>query len=124
MSFVSKVEEHVRTNFEPKKLQHAYAVRENALRLTEGMETDKEIIEISALLHEAGTTKMESSMKALSILSELEYNEDKKHQIAKLINNHPFDSFILEQRILFEADKFEHKEKSFSDKIKSFLGFK
>ena len=124
MNYVSRIEEHARTNFLPEKLQHAYRVRENALRISEEMETDKEIIEIAALLHESGSTPMESSMKALALLSEIEYNEHKKHKVAKLIHNHPFDSFILEQRILFEADKFEHKEKSLTEKIRSFLGFK
>ncbi|MFH1664244.1 MAG: HD domain-containing protein [archaeon] len=121
MGFVTKVEQHIKENFEPKKILHAYTVRENALRLSTGMQTDTEVIEISALLHETGTTPMQSSMKALALLSEIEYDEHKKHQIAKLIHNHPFDSFILEQRILFEADKNEHKEKTLLEKIKSFF---
>jgi len=55
----------------------------------------------------------------------LDYDEHKKHKVAKLINNHPFDSFILEQSVLFRADNFEHKEKkSFTEQIKSFFGFK
>ncbi len=121
MGIVTRVEEHVRTNFEPKKLLHAYKVRENVLRIKEGMNLDEEVTEISALMHEAGTTPMESSLKALALLSELEYDEHKKHKVAKLINNHPFDSVLVEQRILFEADKFEHKEKNLMQKIKSFF---
>lgn len=121
---VTKVENFIKENFTPKQILHAYEVRENALRLTEGIETDKEIIEISALMHESGATQTESSMKALVLLSELEYDEHKKHKVAKLIHNHPFDSFILEQRVLFEADKITEetaKEKGLLNKIKSFF---
>jgi hypothetical protein len=122
VNFVAKVEERIRNELEPKKLQEAYTLRENVLRLSKEMEIDRETIEISALLLKTGKTQMESSMKALALLSELQYNEEKKHKIAKLIHNHPFDSFILEQRILFEADKKE--EKSLIERIKSFLGNK
>ncbi len=120
---ISKVEQHIKVNFNPKQILHAYEVRENALRLTEGIETDKEVIEISALLHESGATQTESSLKALVLLSELDYDEHKKHKVAKLIHNHPFDSFILEQRVLFEADKLaeDTKEKGLIKKIKSFF---
>lgn len=125
MGFVSKVEQHIKTEFEPMKLQHAYKVRENVLRLMEKIDANEEVVEISALMHEAGTTPMESSLKALALLSELDYDEHKKHKVAKLIHNHPFDSFILEQSVLFRADRFEHpEEKSISEKIKSFFGFK
>ena len=125
MGFVSKVEQHIKTEFEPAKLQHAYAVRMNALQLMEKIDADQEVVEISALMHEAGTTPMQSSLKALALLSEIDYDEHKKHKVAKLINNHPFDSFILEQSVLFRADRFEHKEeKGFLDKVKSILGFK
>ncbi len=124
MGIVSKVEERIKTEFEPKKIQHAYRVRENALRLTEGINADTEIIEVSALLHEAGENSFESSIKALALLSELNYHEHKKHKIAKLIHNHPFDSFILEQNTLFKADKHEYKEKNLIKKLKSFLGLK
>ncbi len=121
MGVVGKIEQHLKENFETEKLHHAYRVRENALRLSQGMETDEEIIEIAALLHESGTTSMESSLQALALLSEIDYNEHKKHRVTKLIHNHPFDSVLTEQRILFEADKPEHKEKNMLEKIKSFL---
>ncbi len=120
MNFVSKVEEKIRNEFAAGKLQHAYTVRENALRIAGEMKVDLEAIEIAALMHDSGTTSMQSSLKAIKLLSEIEYNEEKKHKIAKLIHNHPFDSFLTEQRILFEADKNQHK-KTFFDKIKSFF---
>ena len=107
-----KIEEYVKSmRWTPKNFywKHAFMVREFALIIQKRVGGDKDIVEISALLHDIGKAELlgpkheEISTKlAKEFLEQINFNKDKIKQILECIKYENFES--IEARILRSAD--------------------
>ena len=89
--------------------KHAFQVREFALMIQKRVGGDKDVVEISALLHDIGKAELlapgheEISAKlAQKFLEKINFNENKIRQIVESIKYENFD--FIESRILRSAD--------------------
>lgn len=107
-----KIEEYVKSmKWTPGDLywRHAFMVREFALMLQEKVGGDKDIIEISALLHDIGKAKLLapghekiSGELTEQFLRKIDFNESQIYTIIECIKYENFDS--VEAKILRSAD--------------------
>ena len=107
-----KIEEYVKLmKWTPGDLywKHAFMVREFALALQKKIGGDKDVIEVSAFLHDIGKTKLLapghekiSAKLSKEFIKMINFDKNKIHQIIKCIKYENFDS--VEVKILRSAD--------------------
>ncbi|MBM4401895.1 MAG: HD domain-containing protein [Candidatus Cloacimonetes bacterium] len=107
-----KIEEYAKSmRWTPKDFywKHAFQVREFALMIQKRVGGDKDIVEVSALLHDIGKAELlapgheENSAKlAKEFLKKVNFDENKINQIVECIKYVNFE--LIEARILRSAD--------------------
>ena len=101
---------------------HISIVEDLGLKLAENFKADKEIVQISALLHDIGRIKYgpenheeTGAEEAEKILRELNYDEQKIRKVKECIKEHrhekPTIPISLEAKILKVADAYSHFKK-------------
>ena len=107
-----KIEEYTKSmGWTPKDFywKHAFQVREFALMIQKRVGGDRDVVEVSALLHDIGKAKLlgpdheEISAKlAKEFLEKINFDENKIKQIVECVKYENFD--FIEARILRSAD--------------------